>query len=83
MAAECDEPDCNQALHELYEYIDGELDDARRTAIHDHLDKCGQCLDAFDFEEELRKVVAQRCQEKVPESLRQRIAAQLELPPEG
>ncbi|MDH4169241.1 MAG: mycothiol system anti-sigma-R factor [Acidimicrobiia bacterium] len=79
MAAECDEPNCNDALHELYEYIDGELDDDRREAIHDHLDKCGHCLDAFDFEEELRKVVAQRCRDSVPDALRARIAAQLEI----
>ena len=80
MSSECGEPDCDEALHELYQYIDGELDDERRTAIHDHLDKCGPCLDAFDFEEELRKVVAKRCHDSVPQSLRDRIAAQLQIP---
>lgn len=78
---DCGEPNCEEALHQLYEYIDGELDETRRAEIHDHLDKCGPCLDAFDFEEELRRVVAKRCHDTVPESLRARIAAQLELPP--
>ena len=24
---DCDKPDCTEALHQLYEYIDGELDE--------------------------------------------------------
>lgn len=79
----CDEPDCGEALHQLYQYIDGELDDERRAAIHDHLDKCGPCLDAFDFEEDLRHVVAQRCRDTVPDELRARIADQLQRQPEA
>jgi len=80
---DCAAPNCEEALHQLYEYIDGELDETRRAAIYDHLDKCGPCLDAFDFEEELRRVVAKRCHDTVPDALRSRIAAQLELPPEA
>ena len=76
--ADCDEPNCDNALQDLYTYIDGELDDERRAAIHDHLDNCGPCLGAYDFEEELRRVIAQRCQDRVPDSLRRRIAAQLD-----
>jgi mycothiol system anti-sigma-R factor len=64
---------CEDALSELYRYIDGELDDATRVRISAHLDNCSPCLEAFDFEVELRRVVASRCQERVPDELRDRI----------
>ena len=70
--------DCNEAIHALYEFIDGELTTDRRAAIRDHLDDCSGCLEAFDFEAELRIVISQRCREEVPETLRQRIADALE-----
>ena len=66
---------CEQALHELYHFLDGALTDERRTLISSHLDDCNTCLGAFDFETELRHVVAERCRESVPDHLRLRIAA--------
>jgi mycothiol system anti-sigma-R factor len=65
---------CDDALHELYGYLDGELTAERRTKIQDHLDDCPPCYEAFDFEAELRVVIARKCTETVPESLKQRIA---------
>ena len=66
--------DCSGALHELYEYLDGELTEERRTLIAAHLDGCSTCLGVYDFEADLRRVVAERCRDSVPESLRLRIA---------
>ena len=65
---------CEEALHELYHFLDGELTDDRRRLISAHLDGCSSCLGVFDFEVELRRVVSQRCRDTVPESLRERIA---------
>lgn len=70
--------DCNNILRELYQYLDGELTDADRASIQHHLDDCSPCLEAFDFEAELRLVVRSRCMEQVPEALRQRIARAIE-----
>ena len=66
--------DCSEAVHVLYHYLDGELTEERRIVIRAHLDACPPCFEAFDFEAELRQVIAMRCREEVPESLRQRIA---------
>jgi mycothiol system anti-sigma-R factor len=71
------EGDCSGALHELYTFLDGELTVERRTHISRHLDDCHGCLEAFDFEAELRIVVSQKCREEVPESLRRRVAEAL------
>ena len=65
--------DCNETIERLYIYLDGELTDERRIEIKRHLDDCPPCLDAFDFEAELRLVIADRCKDRVPDALRQRI----------
>jgi mycothiol system anti-sigma-R factor len=65
---------CDDSLHELYHFLDGELTDDRRTAIQSHLDDCPPCYEAFDFEAELRTVIGRKCQESVPDALKQRIA---------
>jgi mycothiol system anti-sigma-R factor len=69
---------CDDAVAELYTYLDGELTIERRLRITAHLDECGPCLKAFDFEAELRVVIATKCQERVPDDLRARIAAALQ-----
>ena len=68
---------CEEALQELYVYLDGELTDEKRTVIRGHLDDCNPCFEAFDFEAELRIVISARCRDEVPEALRDRIAQQL------
>lgn len=69
--------DCEQALAELYTFLDGELTEERRALIGSHLDDCNPCLEVFDFEAELRMVIKHRCQEQVPDQLRMRIEASL------
>ena len=56
--------DCNETVERLYHYLDGELTDDRRRAIESHLDECGSCVEAIDFEAELRRVVADRCKDR-------------------
>ena len=70
---------CDDALHELYGYLDGELTPERRNNIQHHLDDCPPCYEAFDFEAELRQVIAHKCREQVPDSLRFRIAEAIQL----
>ncbi len=65
---------CGDAVERLYDYLDGELDEARMALVKRHLDECLPCLEAFDFEAELRQVIARKCREPVPEQLRVRIA---------
>lgn len=66
--------DCQDALHTLYDYLDGELTDERRRAIQRHLNQCQPCLHAFDFEAELKVVIARSCRDQVPDHLRAKIA---------
>jgi mycothiol system anti-sigma-R factor len=66
--------DCEQALRTLYYFLDGELTEERRDAIQHHLDECSPCLEAFDFEAELKMAIARCCRDQVPDGLRQRVA---------
>jgi len=69
---------CDDAVHELYHYLDGELTDERRTQIAQHLDWCAPCGSAAHFEAELRRVIADRCHDRVPDSLIERIASAID-----
>jgi mycothiol system anti-sigma-R factor len=69
---------CEEAVHELYVYLDGELTAERREEIRVHLDWCGPCGGAAEFEAELRRVIANHCRDRVPQSLIDRVAAALE-----
>jgi anti-sigma factor (TIGR02949 family) len=72
--------DCEQALAEIYTYLDGELTDEKRTLIAGHLEACNPCIEVYDFEAELRVVISTRARnEAVPETLRLRIAEKLTL----
>ena len=69
--------DCQESIERLYHYLDGELTEQRRAEIQQHLDDCSPCLEAFHFEFELRRVIAQKCRDHVPDSLRARVRSAL------
>ena len=70
--------DCEKAIYRVYTYLDGELTDEKRLLIAGHLEGCNPCIEAFDFEAELRMVISTRCRsDDLPESLRIRIAQKL------
>ena len=65
--------DCQEAVQRLYDYLDGELTAERRVVIQRHLDACHDCIEAFEFEAELKLAISKGCREVVPESLRIRV----------
>jgi mycothiol system anti-sigma-R factor len=68
---------CDETIERLYFYLDGELTEQRRLEITRHLDMCGPCVGAYGFESELRRVIANRCKDHVPDSLIARVAEAL------
>ena len=65
---------CEDAVHRLYHYLDGELTPERRADVKRHLEDCAPCFKAFDFEVDVRQLIQQRCRDEVPAGLRERIA---------
>ncbi len=69
--------DCDKAFHRMYYYLDGEITVWRRWKITRHLNRCPPCAQGFDFEVELRQVVAARCRDEVPPELKRKITESL------
>ncbi len=66
--------DCKQTIRELDAFLDGELSDEVRGHIHLHLDGCMDCLQAFDFQAELKLAIRRKCgNDEMPEGLLGRI----------
>jgi mycothiol system anti-sigma-R factor len=66
-------PQCDDALHELYHLLSGELDDAKREQITAHLDECAPCAEPYDFYAEVRRCLQVRCHDQAPAELLLRI----------
>jgi mycothiol system anti-sigma-R factor len=69
-------PDCNETLHEMYTFLDGELPPRLKHDVESHLEGCTDCLGAFAFHVELKQViVAKAAVEVMPAGLMDRIRA--------
>ena len=65
---------CNETIRELHAFLDGELPDDVRAHIHVHLDSCMDCLQAFDFQAELKMAIRRKCNtDELPPGLLGRI----------
>jgi mycothiol system anti-sigma-R factor len=71
--------ECQESIETLYFYLDGELTDDKREVIKAHLDKCQPCLEAFDFEDELRRIISMKCKDRVPEGLKDKVFQAIEV----
>ena len=71
--------ECQEVLARLYTFLDGELTEERRIKIRRHLDECSPCLEAYEFDAELRQMVANRLRDRVPDVLRLKISALIKM----
>lgn len=71
--------ECQETLAKLYTFLDGELTQERKNKIRHHLDECSPCLEAYEFESELRAMVASKSRDHCPDALRAKIAEILKL----
>ena len=70
--------ECDDLLHELADFLHGELDAERTERLKGHLDDCPPCFESADFQAQLRQIVAKRCFEQVPDDFKVRLVARLE-----
>ena len=57
---------CNDALQEVYSYLDQELPTFTAWRVRRHLKTCDGCEAAYGFEEKLRVVIRLRLREDPP-----------------
>ena len=66
--------DCSEILQRVYVFIDNELEDATNDEIRQHLEECAPCLDQYDLERCVKKLVHRSCgSERAPASLREKV----------
>jgi anti-sigma factor (TIGR02949 family) len=72
--------DCNDVMRRLWDYLDGELDEARRAQVAAHLETCRRCHPHLVFERSFLDAVArvQQAEPGASAELRERIRAMVE-----
>ena len=68
---------CKDAIEQLNEFLDKELDRANYSKIRQHIDMCHKCCEKFEFEQSIKKVIREKTQiHKTPQHVLQSIASQ-------
>jgi mycothiol system anti-sigma-R factor len=68
---------CAEAVKQLWEYLDGMVDEDRRQAIEEHLSVCRRCCGEVEFAVELRRFLASHAEE-IPDDIRLRLTEALD-----
>jgi anti-sigma factor (TIGR02949 family) len=72
------EIECEQALRQVFEYIDHVLDDTERAAMEHHLHTCHSCYSRVQFEGRLKAKLGELKKDDADSTLRERIKRLLE-----
>jgi anti-sigma factor (TIGR02949 family) len=67
------EIDCEQALKQVFEFIDHELAEGEREAMQHHLHTCKSCFSRFEFERRLKEKLGELREPEVPLETSERI----------
>jgi len=69
--------DCSEVIHQIFVFIDHELDQASCGEIQQHLDECGPCLAKYNLERTVKALVARSCTEHAPDNLREKVLTRI------
>jgi mycothiol system anti-sigma-R factor len=76
--ASASDVDCRAAAEKLFDFLDGELDDAFVARLEKHVDECKHCFERAEFERRFLELVhAARHEECCPKALRERVLSTL------
>lgn len=68
---------CAEAARQLWDYLDGVVEETDREAIEEHLSFCRRCCGELDFADELRAFLAQPDDPDLPADVKARLLATL------
>jgi anti-sigma factor RsiW len=69
---------CADAIRQLWEYLDGTVDNAERALIDEHLGLCRRCCGELEFARELRRTLAEAAHDDLPDDVLLRLNQVLE-----
>jgi len=64
---------CEEVVDQLLTFLDGEIEERRRTLIQTHLEECRSCCSRADFELALRHKVREVASKQPSSALRETI----------
>jgi mycothiol system anti-sigma-R factor len=71
---------CLQAIEQLWQYLDHELDGESSSQLESHLRQCRECFSKAEFERQLRAMLRRSCGgEQAPPRLRERLSKLLRM----
>jgi anti-sigma factor (TIGR02949 family) len=69
---------CTDAVRQLWEYLDGLVDDQSRAEIEEHLAFCRRCCGEVEFAHELSRFLADHGNGALPTDVRARLLSTLD-----
>jgi mycothiol system anti-sigma-R factor len=69
---------CAEAVKQLWDYLDGVVEDVQRELVEEHLAFCRRCCGELEFAEELRSFLASHAPDELPPDVRARLTATLD-----
>lgn len=69
---------CAEAVKQLWDYLDGMVDESQRKLVEEHLGYCRRCCGELEFAEELRGFLAAHAEDDLPSEVRARLTATLD-----
>ena len=69
---------CDDAVRQLWEYLDGSVGEADKESIEEHLSVCKRCCGEAEFADELRKFMGSHAYDELPEGARHRLTGYLD-----
>ena len=67
------EIDCDEVMRQLFDFLDGEVEETVDHEIHHHIDECRSCFTRVEFERVLKERIRASKDQALPESLQDRI----------
>jgi len=69
---------CSEAVKQLWDYLDGVVEEPQRELVEEHLSFCRRCCGELEFAEELRGFLASQADDDLPSEVRARLTATLD-----
>ena len=69
---------CAEAVKQLWDYLDGTVDESQLELIEEHLAFCRRCCGELEFAEELRGFLAAHARDELPPDVRARLIVTLD-----
>lgn len=66
---------CAEAVRQLWEYLEEDLDEGDRERVDEHLAFCRRCCGELEFAAELKRTMARSTDVDLPEPIEQRLRA--------